>query len=238
MSGSNSSAPAAAPDGPQPVGLTVHSVPSAMLDLQRQRTRAGRLKMLLVLAACAAPVLASYLSFYVWRPQGAPAAYAQIIHPARDLPAAQARGPSGAAVPLASLKGQWLLVVVAPSACDAACEQLLYTQRQLREMLGRDKDRLDKLWFVPDDGAIRPALAQAVAAQPPVQVLRLDEATLRGWLAPAEGQRWQDHLYVVDPMGRWMMRAPFPLEPARFKRDLDRLLRASASWDRAGRDQP
>jgi len=45
-------------------------------------------------------------------------------------------------------------------------------------------------------------------------------------------------LYVVDPMGNWMMRFPpgISLENAsRFKRDIERLLRASASWDTAGR---
>jgi hypothetical protein len=36
-------------------------------------------------------------------------------------------------------------------------------------------------------------------------------------------------------MGEWMMRVPAEPEPSRVKRDLDRLLRASASWDRAGR---
>jgi hypothetical protein len=42
-------------------------------------------------------------------------------------------------------------------------------------------------------------------------------------------------LYVVDPLGRWMMRFPANIDPARAKRDLDRLLRASSSWDKAGR---
>ena len=32
-----------------------------------------------------------------------------------------------------------------------------------------------------------------------------------------------------------MMRAPPDPDPARLKRDIERLLRASASWDRAGR---
>ena len=44
-----------------------------------------------------------------------------------------------------------------------------------------------------------------------------------------------EHLYVVDPMGRWMMRVPGEPDPARLKRDIERLLRASASWDRPGR---
>ena len=57
-----------------------------------------------------------------------------------------------------------------------------------------------------------------------------------GW-QPAAGQALEDHLYLVDPMGEWMMRVPADPEPAKVKRDLDRLLRASASWDRAGAEQ-
>jgi hypothetical protein len=42
-------------------------------------------------------------------------------------------------------------------------------------------------------------------------------------------------LYLVDPMGEWMMRVPAKPEPGRVKRDLERVLRASSSWDQAGR---
>ena len=47
----------------------------------------------------------------------------------------------GQPVTPSSLNGQWLLVVVAPSSCGPACEQQLFAQRQLREMLGRERDR-------------------------------------------------------------------------------------------------
>jgi hypothetical protein len=57
---------------------------------------------------------------------------------------------------------------------------------------------------------------------------------LAKWLAPVSGHTLAEHLYVVDPMGNWMMRTPVDAEPAKVKRDLDRLLRAAASWDRAG----
>jgi len=43
---------------------------------------------------------------------------------------------------------------------------------------------------------------------------------------------------VADPQGHWMMRMPAGLgmaDAGKAKRDLDRLLRASASWDTAGR---
>jgi hypothetical protein len=47
-----------------------------------------------------------------------------------------------------------------------------------------------------------------------------------------------EHFFVVDPMGNWMMRFPARMDTAgagRAKRDLERLLRASASWDEPGR---
>jgi hypothetical protein len=138
-------------------------------------------------------------------------------------------------VPLRSLKGQWLLVAVGPSACDVACEQRLFLQRQLREMLGRERERLDKVWLVTDDTPLTPALQQAVTGGVPVQVLRVPRADVQAWLKPARGHSLDDHLYLVDPMGEWMMRTPAIPDPAKVKRDLDRLLRASASWDTPGR---
>jgi len=221
-----------AAERPEPLGLTVHGLPTPAEALARQR-RGGRWQMLLVLLVCAAPVLASYFTFYVVRPGGS--SYAALIQPAVPMPALQAHRLDGSPVALRSLRGQWLLVVVDSGACNAACEQRLFMQRQLREMTGRDADRIDKLWLVIDDAPISPALAQALAATPAMTVLRLPREAVARWLQPAAGQSLTDHLYVVDPLGDWMMRAPAQADPGKFKRDIDRLLRASAGWDQAGR---
>lgn len=208
--------------------------PDTVLAQQARRTRAGRWQMLLLALVCAAPVIASYYSYYVARPE-ARRSFGELIEPQRPLPTASATDLSGRPVELTSLKGQWLLLSVAGGACDAACENNLYLQRQLREGLGKDKDRLDWVWLVSDDArlpeALLPALGQAT-------VLRVPPAVLADWLAPAAGQTLPEHLYVVDPMGHWMMRFPAGLDKAGAggaKRDLERLMRASASWDQAGR---
>lgn len=227
----------------EPLGLTVHSLPAPQEALagDGRRTRMGRLKMLAVLAVCASPVIASYLTYYVIRPEGR-RNYGELVEPQRPLPALAAANPQGQPEPLRSLRGQWLLVSVAGGACDAECEKHLYLQRQLREGLGKDKDRVDWVWLVPDGvpprAALLPALAQAT-------VLRVDAAQLGQWLAAAPGHQLADHLYLVDPLGNWMMRFPAvkpgELDTAQakdIKRDLERVLRASASWDRAGRSQP
>lgn len=192
--------------------------------------------MLLLLAACAAPVIASYFTYYVIRPEGR-TNYSDLILPTREMPQDLAlTDPTGAPVAPASLRGQWLLVLVMDGACDAGCEQRVYLQRQLREMLGRESERVDRVWLVTGEPMPLPALQQAAAATGPVAMLRADRDAVARWLAPADGQTLQDHLYIVDPMGAWMMRAPADPEPQRLKRDLDRLLRASGSWDRAGRE--
>lgn len=216
-------------------GPTAHDAPApATLAESGRRRRAGRWQMLLLALVCIAPVVASYYTYYVIRPAGR-VNFGTLIEPQRPLPELVATDLQGNAVPLASLKGQWLLVSVGGGACDATCENNLYYQRQLREATGKEKERLDRVWLIDDEQPVPTALAPALQG---ATVLRVPQAALAGWLAAEPGQALADHLYVVDPMGHWMMRFPAGLDTqraAKAKRDLARLLRASSAWDDAGR---
>ena len=237
MSGSNSSAPGSgAVENGSPVALTVHSMPApALADDLARRTTHGRRMMLAVLLICAAPVIASYLTFFVIRPEGR-TNYSELIEPLRPVPADLSLVDlAGKPVAAASLKGQWLLVVVAGGACDVVCERSLWVQRQLRETLGREKDRIDKVWLIPDGVAPRPQTLQAVSTNTDITVLQAQSDALAQWLQPAKGHALSDHMYVVDPLGNWMMRVPPNPDPARLKRDIEKLRRASAGWDQPGR---
>lgn len=198
------------------------------------QTRMGRWKMLLVLLVCAAPVLASYVTYYLVRPDGR-RNFGELIMPQRPLPDLQATELDATPVNLQALKGQWLLISVGGGGCGASCAPHLYLQRQLREGLGKEKDRLDWVWLVDDDVAVAPELLPALKT---ATVLRVPAKDLQRWLEPANGAELRDHLYVVDPMGHWMMRFPAQLDAkqaTQAKRDLERLMRASAFWDKPGR---
>lgn len=220
----------------EPLGLTVHSLPLPQ-DAARadsRRTFTGRFKMLMVLAVCAAPVVASYITYYLVRPESHKS-FGALVQPQRPLPPVEGAALDGKRMLLPALRGQWLLVSVAGGTCDAGCERHLYLQRQLRESLGREKDRLDWVWLVDDAAPVRPAIVPAVAQ---ATVLRVDARQLKQWLEPGPGESPRDHLYVVDPQGNLMMRFPPETDvPAakNIKRDVDRLLRASSSWDLPGR---
>ncbi len=238
MAGSNSSQDSARANAEQDhvLGLTVHGLPEpgqAMAQEER-RTRAGRLKMLLVFLVCAAPVVASYFTYYVIRPEGR-RNFGELIDPQRPLPELTVQDLEGQAHPLRELKGQWLLVVASGAQCDDACRQQLYLQRQLRESLGKERDRMDRVWLISDEQAVPAELSTALQG---LTVRRVPAAQLGLWLQAAQGHSLEEHLYVVDPMGNWMMRFPAGLDvenAGKAKRDLERLLRASSSWDQPGR---
>jgi hypothetical protein len=234
MSGSNSSAPSASDRADPLVQLSVHSLPTPPQAAMLQRTRLGRWKMLMVWAICAAPVVASYLTYYVIRPQGR-VNYGDLILPVHDMPldaALPLKDLQDRPVALSSLKGQWLLVTVAGGACDTACEQNLYGQRQLRETLGKEKDRVDRVWLITDDAPVRDAIKPGLDG---ATVLRAPEAALSHWLSPQAGQPLAAHFYLVDPRGAWMMRFPAKPDLSKVKRDLARLMKANESWDEPGR---
>ena len=237
MSGSKLSNPAAKNNLPDsPLAMTVHDMPRPgdVVQADAQRTRMGRWKMIVMMLICASPVIASYFTYYVLRPE-ARRNYGELIEPQKDMPQAVAKNLQGEAVTLASLKGQWLLVNVSSGACAERCQQNLYFQRQLREILGRDKDRLDRVWLITDDMPVADTLLPALSM---AHVLRLNAQVVQSWISPAKDQQLQDHLYVIDPMGNFMMRFPANMDvpsASKAKRDLERLLKASSSWDPAGR---
>ena len=218
--------------------LTVHAAPLAGkegtgLDMAA-RTARGRLKMFAILLLCASPVIASYVTYYFIRPD-ARSNYGELIDPQITVPNVLAKTVDGQTQNLQTLKGQWLLISVAGGQCGSECQNRLYFQRQLREGLGKEKDRLDWVWLVSDDTPIAPSLSSALKG---ATILRLNEAQIAQWLQPEKTQQLADHLYLVDPIGNWMMRFKPSLDvetASKIKSDLSRLMRASSFWDKDGR---
>lgn len=192
----------------------------------------------MVLAICAAPVVASYFAYYVVRPSsGQPTNYGSLIVPQRPMPDAAtlpATDLQGQAVPLRSLRGNWLLTMVEPSPCYDSCKGKLYWMRQLKAAQGKDQDRIDRLWLVPDNG---PIASEVLEAYQGTVVLRAPRAALQSWLPADAGTTMEQHLYLIDPMGNLMMRFPKDADANKIKGDITKLLRASASWQHSAPPQ-
>ncbi|HYF57545.1 MAG TPA: cytochrome C oxidase subunit I [Burkholderiaceae bacterium] len=185
--------------------------------------RRQRIKLIALLLVFAAPVIASYLAYYVFPPSGR-SNYGTLILPQRPVPELALAAPDGAPYRFASLLGQWVLLQVDSGACPKACADKLYALRQQRTMTGKDRERLDRVWLVTD--AATPS-AELLRDYEGTLVLRADPAALAALLPVEPGRRVEDYLYVIDPLGNLMMRFPADGEPARIRKDISRLLKAS-----------
>ena len=195
------------------LSFTVHSLPrpDARAGAARRTARGRWLKMLLVLLVCAAPVVASYLTYFVIRPEGR-TNYSELIQPPRPLPATlpltDLRRHAGrrrdAERPVAAGGG-------AGGACDAACEKrALAAAPAARDARPREGPRRQGLADHRRRRAARARRSQAIGA--PAARRRARAASLpRPCCAPralAAGSRrrpgsaLEDHLYIVDPMRR------------------------------------
>jgi len=87
----------------EPLGLTVHTLP--VLHDDDARSKAGRWKMIAVLLVCASPVIASYFTYYVVRPEGR-RNYGELITPQRPLPVMVTTDLNGKSGELTALKNQ------------------------------------------------------------------------------------------------------------------------------------
>lgn len=188
--------------------------------------KAGRSKMLLVGALFIAPPLAAVL-LYFGAPQWIPSAttnYGQLVVPSRPLPALHLVDAAGSAAP--ALGDKWSLVYLAGDACDTPCQERLYLIRQVRRALDKDSLRVQRVYIAPDSAALQSARAQLAAEHH--DLLMYADAGAPGaraadFFKPLDAQA----IYVVDPVGNWMMIYSGALEPKGIFRDLKRLLRTS-----------
>lgn len=184
----------------------------------------SRQTLTLIALLCILPVVASYLAFYVFPPEKT-VNYGQLLPP---TPVAQAKlsGPDGAPLELSALRGRWILVHANAAQCDEACRKQLYYMRQVRTALGKEMDRVERVWLLTDAGAPDATL---LAEHPGLRVARAaDSATLAQLAASASpGGPVNAHIYLIDPLGNLMMRFPPDLEPKRMLKDLERLLKVS-----------
>ncbi len=186
--------------------------------------RRARLKMLAILLVCATPVIASYFTYYVMRPEGR-TNYGEMVLPLRDVSGLAGTGRNGATTRLDDLRGRWVMVTGVKGQCDASCEQRLYLMRQVRLTTGKDRDRVERVLMVAEDTRLADEL---LARHEGLIVLRAGGQALRdaGFPDGADASAG-DRIWIVDPLGMLVLGYPLQPDPSRMKKDLQKLLKAS-----------
>lgn len=174
----------------------------------------------LLLAMSAAPIVAAFFLFYVVHPSGKPP-YGSLIEPQRPIPADLAlKTLDGKPYNLHRLEGYWLMVMAAPAACDAQCQQSLFYLRQIRIAQGDNRDQIVRVWLITDDAAVNPGVLEPAQG---TLMLRADPRQLAAWL-PSPNGVLQGPTWLVDPFGHLMMQFPSNPDPTKMRRVIAKLL--------------
>jgi hypothetical protein len=184
------------------------------------RLRTGRLQLLLVAAVFLGPLLVAAWMYYGGgsvQPQGRTnhgALLEPIVNLAEALPDSAIH---------AHYQQSWVLLYAHDTICDAACQDALYKLRQSRLMLGKEMDRLTRVFLHGNTPPDTVFLAEEHAG-----LVTIEEGSLTRLLnnkkpadLPANGY------YLVDPLGNLVMYFRPDLDPSEMVDDIKRLLKLS-----------
>jgi hypothetical protein len=210
-------------------------IPASQTDASKvdTQTRRGRIQMLLLLLACAAPVIASYLAYYVFKPEGGKTNFGSLVQPVQDM------NPAWFDIPF---NGKWTLLVARPAGeCtikNESCLEALFLMRQLRIAVGRESSRVQLVWVNTDGKPVDPEVVLAYDQKTAgFQILSLPadpnlKAEFETWLnRDGAGQKIQ----LIDPSPAKMMIFPVTNSPKEFgsmKKDLEKLLRLNRKGEK------
>jgi hypothetical protein len=195
-------------------------------------TKRGRIQMILLLLVCAAPVIASYFTFYVVRPQGGKANIGELVSPVQTFPVKALD---------VDLRGKWtLLIARSATECkkgDDACVSLLYLMRQVRVAMGKESPRVQLVWLVTDDALISSEIENAYSGDlAGFKFIRMPKdpekrKSIEEWLAKDNAA---SAIHLLDPYADRMMRFNTQQGVPEFKKvvkDLEKLLK----WNPTGK---
>ena len=188
--------------------------------MTKQKDPAGRLQLLLLSLVFFGPLILAawmYFSGTGFQPEGR-TNHGQLLDPLINM---------AEALPDASIhehnEGHWLLVYANSGDCDAACEFALLTLRQSRLMLGREMDRLRRVFLHGDSAPDTVLLANEHAG-----LITLQDEGLSVLLESSRPPNLAAGGYfLIDPLGNLVMYFRPDIDPSDMVEDIDHLLELS-----------
>ncbi len=184
-----------------------------------KKTTWARVQMLVIAAVFLGPLLVATWMYYsgALQPQG------RVNKGALIDPIVSLRNSVSVTYLQQQLEGRWALIYVNRGECGDACREALYTQRQSRLMLGREMERLIRIFLhgetPPDTVFLAAKHAGLVAASDSELAAALEQ---RQPVALADGG-----YFLLDPLGNLVMYFEPAMNPRDIVDDITRLLKLS-----------
>lgn len=160
-----------------------------------------------------------------WRPS-ATVNHGTLVVPPRPVPDGGLRHLDGTAYGVDFFRSHWTLALVDGAACEDACARQLVKMRQARLALGKEMDRVRRLYVfseMPTPGR----LAELQQAHPGLSIARVNQGWLASFQLDRDTANRSGGIYLVDPDGRVMMYYDEEAAAEGILKDLQRLLKIS-----------
>jgi len=180
----------------------------------------GRVQFLLIAAVFFGPLLFAFWLYYSGeslQPTGR-TNHGELLEPIENL--AERLPESGLH---AHRDNTWVLLYANEGSCGEACQQALYTIRQSRLMLGRDMERVTRVFLHGDIGPDTLLLADGHEGLVTLEDDAL-AALLSGRIPAGTGA---GGYFLIDPLGNLVMYFKPDIEPADMVEDIEHLLKLS-----------
>jgi cytochrome oxidase Cu insertion factor (SCO1/SenC/PrrC family) len=173
------------------------------------------------------------LAFYLWQDHGRrlhleSAAHGSLVTPPLSISQLQLIDPEQQSLSLAHWQGKWLLLYVVNGQCEKPCQETLHAMRQIHLALGKDKERLQRMFISQQPlPAIIPDLQTDYPEMAMGWLPAANQAAATTLTAAAFGTDTAQQLVLVDPKGNMLMRYTDSGNARGILKDIQRLLRAS-----------
>lgn len=184
--------------------------------------RRGQLKLLAVFAVVIGPILIAWvMAKYGFGVPDGQTNKSDLVEPQVSVQ------EWGAGLEPLGYGSPWRLTVTAPNECDDQCMALVNEARQINVALGREAGRVEHVLLLGHPLAAD-ARERIGAEYPRLTLLPLNAAGYRSSLAEQPGVwRQEPQLWVVDPLGRVVLRRNLERPPRQILDDLKHLLKVS-----------
>ena len=190
-----------------------------------EQQRRGRLMLLCMLIFFITPIIAVIAMYKMdWRPKGE--SIGELVVPAKLLTMNYALMSSDGSVAQPDLwKDKWSMVYIAAN-CEATCKNKLHDMRQLHVSLYKEIPRMQRVLITTSQDVMQ--LKQdypdmLVLNQPATEITALSDQ----FNVNNESSMTADRVYLVDPLGHFMMSYAPATDPALIRKDITRLMRYS-----------
>jgi len=172
--------------------------------------------------------IAMYMYKSGWRPAST-MNHGTLVQPPRPAPAFKMAIRAGGHFDQHGMEGLWSYVVAVDGACNETCLKNLFATRQIQVAQGKNQRRIRRILIHSGSDA---GLKKIAASYPELVMLEADSrafSTLREWFAVKDqvGNLDGSRVYLVDPLGNYMMYYLPGYDPTGMRKDMVRLLKVS-----------